>query len=72
MGSPKRLSFKRKELEMDEKGKSNFSKMKLTKEVEKHSIHIFRPSNKKKKTSRILALYIHSLCVIIAYVISSI
>lgn len=70
MGSPKRLSFKRKELEMDEKGKSNFSKMKLTKEVEKHSTRIFRPSN--KKTSRILALYIHTLCVIIANVISSI
>lgn len=62
MGSPKRLSFKRKELEMDEKGKSNFSKMKLTKEVEKHSIHIFRPSNKKKNLQDFSFIYTLSLC----------
>lgn len=62
MGSPKRLSFKRKELEMDEKGKSNFSKMKLTKEVEKHSTRIFRPSNKKKNLQDFSFIYTRSLC----------
>lgn len=64
MGSPKRLSspslngkswrWTRKQVQ--------FSKMKLTKEVEKHSNRIFRPSKKKKTLQDFSFIYTLSLC----------